>query len=137
IAAVHVLMFASQATPSPEERPYANVRLHYVDGTTALLPIRAQVDVPGYSDSDRPTPFAFPFGSSERLQGNSIVPMISSPRLPNPHPERIVRSLDVLTVPDDWSEPAIFAITAEPVIGGPPRRMDPEKATSTPREELP
>ena len=137
LAAVHLLVFASEATPSPEERTYMNVRLNYADGTLAMLPVRTQVDVPGYSDSDRPTPFAFVFGSSERIQGNSIVAMISNPRLPNPHPERIVRSLDVLTVSDDWSEPAIFAITAEPVIGGSPHRMDPEKATSTPREEVP
>jgi WD40 repeat protein len=137
LAAVHILMFASQATPSPEEHTYANLRLHYADGTMALVPIRAQVDVPGYSDSDKPTPFAMTFGSSERLQGNSIVAMISNPRLPNPHPERIVRSLDISTVTDEWSEPAIFAITAEPVIGGLPRRMDPKEGTINPREEVP
>ena len=137
LAAVHILMFAPEAIPSPEERIYAAVRLHYADGSTAMVPIRTQVDVPGYSDSDRPTPFAMPFGSSERLQGNSILAMISNPRLANPHPERLVRSLDVVAEADQFSEPTIFAITAEPVIGAAPSRIDPEKTTSTPREEVP
>jgi hypothetical protein len=48
----------------------------------------------------------------------------NDPRLPNPHPDRIVATLDLETVPKDWSTPVFFAITAEPVIPGPDSRMD-------------
>ena len=48
IAALHVLLFAPRPTPVTEEMTYANVRLHYRDGSQALLPIRTQRDdVPG------------------------------------------------------------------------------------------
>lgn len=116
VAAFHVLLFASQALPSSEERPYANVRLHYADGSEALLPIRSQRDVPGYTANDRPTPLALVFGEFQVLHGDETQRMISNPRLANPHPERLIATLDIETITEFWSHPAIFAVTAEPVI---------------------
>src|SRR5262249_21921489 len=62
IAALHVLMFASEAVPSSTERTYSIIRVHYRDGSDAVLPIRTQREVPGGTDHDRPVPVGWVFG---------------------------------------------------------------------------
>ena len=42
--------------------------------------------------------------------------LISDPRLSNPHPDKLIATLDLETAPNTWSVPVFFAITAEPVI---------------------
>ena len=116
IAAFHLLLNAVQNTPQPDEVIYANVRLHYTDRSSAILPIRAQREVPGGTDADRPTPFAWAIGDSRRLVGDLYQGMISSPRLLNPHPERLIETLDLEPSYDTFSQPVFFAVTAEPVI---------------------
>jgi hypothetical protein len=44
--------------------------------------------------------------------------MISNPRLPNPHPEKLIDTLDIETSRERWSAFVVLAITAEPVIPG-------------------
>ena len=114
IAAFHVLMFAPEAEATTLERIYATVRLHYRDGSSAVLPIRTQREVPGWSDLDRPVPFAWVHGDQLRLFGFSKQNMISDPRLPNPHPERPIATLDLEAAKENWSTPVFFAVTAEP-----------------------
>ncbi len=92
--------------------------LHYQDGSSVALQIRTQRDVPGWSDADRPTPFAWAIGDFHRLLGHLVQGMVSSPRLINPHPDRLVATLDLETVEDPSAEPVFFAVTAEPVIVG-------------------
>ena len=116
IAAFHVLLFAPQGVPQPDEVAYASVRLHYQNGSSALLPIRVQREVPGWSDQDRPTPFALAILDGHRLSGDKKQTMISDPRLPNPHPERLITTIDLEASAETWAAPAIFAVTAEPVI---------------------
>lgn len=121
IAAFHVLLYAGQAIPQPDEADYAQIHVHYHDGSMAVLPLRTQRDVPGWSDEDRPVPLAWAFGDHLRLTGYTHQQLISNPRLPNPHPERRVDSIDIGTSPGNEGNPAaalpsIFAVTVEPVI---------------------
>jgi hypothetical protein len=59
VAALHLLMTVSVPTPIAEVRTVAQVRVHYRDGSQALLPIRTQREVPGYSAHDQPVPLAW------------------------------------------------------------------------------
>jgi hypothetical protein len=115
IAALHVLMLAQFALPEPSEREYARVRLHYRGGGQATLSIRTQRDVPGMTGHDRPTPIGW---AENELATIGVLPIqqFASPRLANPHPERIIESLDLEDSEEGWSEPVFLAITAEPVI---------------------
>jgi WD40 repeat protein len=124
IAAFHVLLFAPESIGESRERVYANVRLHYRDGSEAVLPLRTQREVKGWTDHDKPTPVGWSQGQIARSLGLMRQFVYNDPRLPNPHPDRIVATLDLETVPKDWSTPVFFAITAEPVIPGPDSRMD-------------
>ena len=118
IGAFHVLMFAPIAVGISREANYAYVRLHYRDGSMALLPIRTQREVPGWTGHDRPVPIGWVDGDALRFIGVRDLRPISNPRLPNPHPERLIASLDLETSDDPTvtSLPVFFAITAEPVI---------------------
>jgi len=115
IAAFHVLMFAVLALPEPSERLYASVRLHYRDGSQALLPIRTQREVPGMTDRDRPTPVGWAQTKVLALIGSFRAQIFSNPRLPNPYPEKLIASLDLETSNSGWAEPVFIAVTAEPV----------------------
>ena len=117
IAGLHVLMLAALALPEPQEREYARIRLHYRDGGEAVLSIHTQRDVPGMTGHDRPTPIGW---EDEGYATVGILPLqtFANPRLTNPHPERIVESLDLEGSDAGWSEPVFVAITAEPVIVG-------------------
>jgi WD40 repeat protein len=115
VAAFHVLMFTALALPEPSERLYANVRLHYRDGSQALLPIRTQREVPGMTDRDRPTPIGWASIRHLMMIGEFHDQIYSNPRLPNPYPEKVVTSLDLETSNTLWAEPVFIAVTAEPV----------------------
>ncbi|MFI4969020.1 MAG: protein kinase [Lysobacterales bacterium] len=116
IAALHVLISAAQVTPIPDQRTYASIRLNYRNGSSAMLPIRTQREVPGYTDNDRPVPVAWAMGEHLRLVGFTKQALICNPRLANPHPERLIATLDLVASSELWSEPVFIAITAEPVI---------------------
>ena len=129
IAAFHVLLFAGHRSTEAEERLYAQVRLHYRDGSSAVLPIRTTREVPGWTENDGPVPFAWAHGEHLRISGAPEQVMLSNPRLPNPHPERIVSTLDLERGDGTWNHAVFLAVTAEPVTAaaGPRTR----KATST------
>jgi len=114
LAALDVLTYASFPVPEPGERVYARIRLHYRDGSVAVLPIRTQREVPGMTRNDRPTPIGWSINDLARI-GVLPIQVMGSPRLVNPHPEKIIATLD-LEAGDGWSEPVFIAITAEPVI---------------------
>ena len=115
IAAFHVLLLAALAVAEPQEREYARVRLHYRGGSESVLSIHTQRDVPGMTSNDRPTPVGWEY-TGFALVGVLPIQTFASPRLTNPHPERIVESLDLEGTEAGWSEPVFIAITAEPVI---------------------
>lgn len=114
IAALNVLLFAPLAAPAAEVRDYAYIRLNFADGSHARLPIRTQIDVPGLTGHDPPTPIGWVRSDFLRQIGSARLLLISNPRLTNPHPEKSVVSLDLETPQDQWSNPVFFAITAEP-----------------------
>ncbi len=117
IAALHVLLYAPESLGESGVRVYARVRVHYRDGSEAVLPIRTQREVLGWTEHDRPTPIGWVMGDALGMLAISRVPLFNDPRLPNPHPERLIATLDLETAGGaDWSTPVIFAITAEPVI---------------------
>ena len=115
IAALHVLVFAPESVGEPRERVYANVRLHYRDGSEAVLPLRTQREVKGWSADDRPTPVGWSQNALDVI-GLTREMLLNNPRLPNPHPEKIVDSIDLETARNGWSTPIFYAMTAEPVI---------------------
>jgi hypothetical protein len=112
VAALHVLILATFAVPEANETVYANIRLHYQDGGQAVLPIRTQREVPGMTINDRPTPVGWAVSDMSTV-GVLPIHVFSNPRLVNPHPEKIITSLDLQTG-QGWSEPVFIAITAEP-----------------------
>jgi WD40 repeat protein len=116
VAALHVLVDALGPSPVSSEIDYAYVRLHYRDGTDALLPLRTQREVPGWTNHDRPVPIGWVMSDVLPRQGIHQQTVISNPRLPNPHPERIITSIDLEAGDRQWNEPIFFAITVEPVI---------------------
>jgi WD40 repeat protein len=127
VAALHLLMTVSIPTPIAEVRTVAQVRLHYRDGSQALLPIRTQREVPGYSAHDQPVPLAW-----AQLAGVPTIGLrdlvLSAPRLVNPHPERLIRSLDLEIAPSrNINASAYLAITVEPVISTTVLRNNPAK----------
>ena len=129
IAAVHALLIAPHRTAVPEVRIYASLALHYRDGSVERVPIRTQIEVSGMSESDQVVPIAWTAYVVTRLIGILKQQPVHNPRLPNPHPERMIDSLDLEAAEDNWSEPVFLAITAEPVIGsGQSRSNDSEPA---------
>jgi hypothetical protein len=128
IAAFHVLLFAPMDSPAIVAYDYANVRLHYRDGGTVLLPIRTDRDVPGSDDGK--VRAGWVRGDHLRLTGGLRQMMFNNPRLPNPHPERLIASLDLEASADRWSTPVFFAVSAEPATSAAHSRIDPVKTTS-------
>jgi len=116
IAAFHVLMYASQAIPTSEVRDYAYLRVHYTDGASALLRIRTQREVWGSTSHDAPTPVGWVTGRILVLLGSSKLELYNNPRLPNPHPEKLIATIDLEAADEGFSEPMFYAVTAEPVI---------------------
>jgi len=120
VAALHLLMTVSTPIPIPDVETVAQVRLHYRDGSQAVLPIRTQREVPGYSPHDRPVPLAWSqyrgVGSMAARSGAGDL-VLSAPRLVNPHPERLIRSLDLeLGETGAVNTSLCLGITVEPVI---------------------
>jgi len=132
IAAFHVLLFAGHRSTEPEERLYAQLRLHYRDGSSAVLPIRTTREVPGWTENDGPVPFAWAHGEHLRASGAPEQVMLSNPRLPNPHPERIVSTLDLERGHGTWNHAVFLAVTAEPVTAAASPRTRTAAANTSP-----
>jgi len=138
IAAFHVLLFAGHRIAEPDEREYARLRLHYRDGGSAVLPLRTRVEVPGWTEHDGPVPFGWAYGEALRTSGAPELIRISNPRLVNPHPHRIVASIDLEAGDETWNMPVFLAITAEPVIPrAPSRKQHTSRADGAPDRGFP
>lgn len=113
IAALHLLLQISTPTPFPDQQTLATLRLHYRDGSQALLPIRTQREVPGYAGRDQDVAMALAIDAAWPARG-LMDPGVSRPRLVNPFPERIIRCVDLAST-GLLNPLLLFAITAEPV----------------------
>jgi WD40 repeat protein len=125
IAAFRPLIHAGIALPVKDERNYAYLRIHYHDGSESELPIRTNREVSGSPDGASPAPIAWDYGRDLDLLGILAMRAMNNPRLPNPHPERLVDSIDIEASEETFSAFAVFAITAEPVIATADSRSQP------------
>ena len=123
IAAFHPLLIGGMLVPGADSTEQARLVLHYRDDSTARIPIRGGVEIAnGYDERESRVPYAWVWGDPLRLMGYLTQHLLSNPRLPNPHPDRVVASIDIEVATDmeepgnSPSNPAFFAVTAEPVI---------------------
>lgn len=116
IAAFHVLLMASSGTAPASGEEEAALTVHYVDGTSASLPLRAGFELPVDLGQRESVPLGWAFGDHLRLMGYAPQQVFSDPRLVNPHPERLIDRIDFNPAGKSDSAPVLFAITAEPVI---------------------
>ncbi len=121
VAVIHPLLKLSLYVPVAMGQTMALMRLHYVDGGSVEIPLRAGFELPGFSGNDAAVPQVFgqKINSIFGEQGHE---MLSAPRLRNPNPHRPVRCLD-LEAAGLGGAMLLFAITVEPPLGKgvPPR----------------
>lgn len=112
VQAAHVLALPS--LPSPETRPRALAELvfHYADGGTATLPLRATRELQGYGGRDHLVPLAFTARAPRSAMGFTTT-VAAAPRLPNPHPDRPVRCLDLRGTSGSL---LLFALSVSPPV---------------------
>ena len=111
--------------PPPESLPVqANVVLHYVDGTTARVPLRYGRDHTMWTEALPATShLGWKAGLPRAETGLQASPSghLFRVRMLNPFPERAVRSLDIEAMRVTWNGIAILGITLDPVH--PPARV--------------
>jgi WD40 repeat protein len=122
VSALRLLVQFSVPVPEPGTRTLAQVRLHYADGGEAVLPIRTQHDVPGFSGRDQDVVSVLAVDAGQTVLGFDD-PGVQLVTLANPQPQRIVRCFD-LDALDPLSPGLLLAVTARPVA--------PEAATARP-----
>jgi hypothetical protein len=91
------------------------MRLHYADGSHVSVYLRAGHEVPGYAGEDDVVPFAFAYNPVPAMFGDADEPMIVA-RLANPHPDRVLRCLDLDPL-TSLRPVLLLGITLEPPIG--------------------
>jgi hypothetical protein len=112
LAALHLLLTASLGSPAPTGQILAHATLHYVDGGSAQLPIRAGQEAPGYSGNDLGVPMVFYTHSGLSEMGlDTQGDVLSAPLLVNPQPQRPV---DCMDLDADTATVLLLGITAEP-----------------------
>jgi hypothetical protein len=113
IAALHVLAQTGTPSPVPTGEAYGQATLQYRDGGSALLPLRAGIELPGFGGQDSSVPEVF-VTDHFLMSSSGITNSWHAPRLLNPEPDRLLRCVDIeVTRPD--SRLVIYAVTAEPV----------------------
>jgi WD40 repeat protein len=96
LAAVRPLLSVSLGSPLSSGQPIAHLTLHYADGGSAKLFMRAGQEVPGYAGNDLGVPLAFSTDTTLFAMGlDSQAGVFSAPRLVNPQPQRPVGCLDL------------------------------------------
>lgn len=111
--ALYLLLLVSMAEPVAPDFVLGILRLHYVDGSSVELPLRAGRELPSYQGflADAVVPLVFAPAPSSAIGGFGDEPL-AMPRLQNPHPERSLHSLDLS--PTDPDRPLLLlGITLE------------------------
>ena len=116
VSAFRVLMMAGTFIATPDGYEQARLRIHYRDGSSAWVPLRSGFELPGDPLGVEPVSFGWVWGDHLRLMGYEHQHLFNNPRLPNPHPERLVATVDLQITGKAPATPVIFSITAEPVI---------------------
>ncbi len=113
IAAFHLLLQVSTPNPEPASSSLATFQLQFSDGGQADVPVRAQIDVPGFAGSDEDVPMALAIDSGLVATGYTD-PGLANPRLANPFPGRPIRCVKLVKI-HSLNPMLLFAITVEPV----------------------
>ncbi len=117
-AALNVLVSANAMLRTQEQVPYAFVELEYRDGSRARLPIIYNRDIKEWWRTAWTTPGRIAWRLRDYGTGRmdpGAHPSMVTVRLVNPNPQREVASIALEAVKMQFSSPAFFAITAEPV----------------------
>lgn len=117
VAALHMLFTVSLPTPMPTGQAVANMTLHYRDGGSAVLPLRAGQELRGFAGNDLGVPLAYAPNFVTTLFGYEDM-VYTAPRLPNPEPQRPIRCLDLRVTQLDHPM-LLLGITVEPVASAP------------------
>jgi hypothetical protein len=112
-AALKLLLQLSMPFPVPDEHEIARVRLHYLDGGDASLPIRTQREVPGFSGRDQDVVSVLAVDAAAAVLGMDD-PGMQVVTLANPQPGRIARCMDLESV-EPLSPGILLAVTVAPV----------------------
>ncbi len=122
VTSVHALMVPTLRSPEHEPRLLAELRLHYGDGGSASVPLRATRELHGYGEQDQDVPQAFTVRAPRAAMGFRTV-TAAAPRLDNPEPDRPVRCLDLHSTREPHLLLALSVTpgpqpVADPVIAG-------------------
>ena len=105
--------------PLPDTLPaQANLVVHYADGSVARMPVRYGHDVRMWIEPPPPPSHVAWRAVLARVESGEMYPQsvdVYRVRLANPHPERVVRSLEIEAMPVTWNGIAILAITVDPL----------------------
>ncbi len=121
ITAFHILL-SNQTPLQLNARRYATVHVHYRDGSREDLPLLTEGRHGGTDNTDSRSGAVWVWGDQNRLTGYEHQVFVRSPRIANPHPRRLVASIDIeATQTAPWLaglvfDTTVFAITIEPVI---------------------
>ncbi len=118
VAAFHALLMPANSTPPLRGQSEAELVMHYQDGSSASVPLRAGFELPADFGAREAVPLGWVWGDALRLMGYVPQDFVANPRLVNPHPERLIAEVDFKPVGNPDFQPLLFAITAEPVIAG-------------------
>lgn len=132
IAAFHVLMLAGIFSPLPRGMEQARLIIHYRDGGSADVPLRSGDELPADPNGAEPVPLGWAWAGGLQLRGYAVQHLLDDPRLPNPYPDRLIASIDLIDSSPVESNPAIFAITAEPVIAAAKSRTHHQQGVEKP-----
>jgi WD40 repeat protein len=118
IAAFHVLVLRDDVNPASDTstREQARLAIHYRDGTSASVPLRSGSELSSKVDNRQGAPLGWSWSDLQRLMGFIPPDGINNPRLPNPHPESPIATIDIEVDENAEYDMTFFAVTAEPVI---------------------
>jgi WD40 repeat protein len=118
VAAIHLLLTASEPDALPTGSAIATLTLHYIDGGSEAIPIRAGQELRGFSGHDQGVPLAFAPDPVLALYGyeNDV---FAVPRLANPFPGRLASCLDLQATTAEGVL-LLMGITVEPTAAAAP-----------------
>lgn len=112
VRAVHLLTDASLPIPAVTGTVLAELTVHYRDGPSSVLPLRAGIELPGHAGDDARVPVTFVPETALPMSGYEGGRLMT-PRLALPEPTRALRCLDLATV-ESGAVLSVLAITLEP-----------------------
>ena len=110
VDAVHLLATVMLPEPMPTGTLLGEVQFRYRDGGRRSLPLRAGIELPGYSGSGEWLQIAMAADLSAPLLGHSSI-LLTAPRIANPEPEREVECLDLQAGGEATRPLAVLALT--------------------------